>query len=118
MPTWLLVQAELRFKENFRPVFPKDYRPNLVAEEESGTHYGMHFVAAPARIDPGDRVIVDLVFRPFPQDACAAFQRGTKVFLKDGPLTRAEGTIIRRWEHESPGNLNDLRQELAPGSFQ
>lgn len=118
MPVWLLVQAELQFNENSKPVFPRDYRPNLLAEG-SDVYYGMHFASAPAKVDPGDRVVVERVFRAFPEDPCAAFEAGKKVSLKDGPLSRADGVIIRRWEHESPSKtLAELRQELAPGSFQ
>jgi hypothetical protein len=112
-----LVQAKLQFNEKLRPIFPRDYRADLIAEG-ADVYYGVHFVSAPAKVNPGDQVVVELVFRAFPQDACTAFQAGRKVFLREGPLTRAEGAIIRRWEHESPGTLADLRQELAPGSFQ
>jgi hypothetical protein len=111
------VRAELRFSDKSKPVFPREYRPNLLAEG-TDAYYGVHFVSAPAKIEPGERVVVELAFRAFPKDPCAAFQVGTRVFLKDGPLSRAEGTIIRRWEHENPGTFDDLRQELAPGSFQ
>jgi len=118
VPVWLLVEVELRFNENLRPIFPRDYRPDLLAEG-SDVYYGVHFVSAPAKVSPGDQVVAKLAFRAFPKDPCAAFQAGKKVFMKEGPLlTRAEGTIIRRWEHESPGTLTDLQRELAPESFQ
>ena len=113
VPVWLLVQAELRFSENLRPIFPRDYRPDLLAEG-TDIYYGVHFVSAPAKVNPGDQVVVELVFRGFPKDACAAFQAGKSVLLKEGPLTRAEGTITRRWEHESASRtLTELQQELA-----
>ncbi len=114
MPVWLLVQAELRFNENLRPIFPRDYHPDLLAEG-SDVYYGVHFVSAPAKVNPGDQVVVDLVFRAFPKDRCAAFQAGKKVFLKEGPsLTRAEGSIVRTWEHESAaGTIVALQKELA-----
>jgi hypothetical protein len=118
MPAWLLVQAELRFNENLRPVFPRDYRPDLLAEGND-VYYGVHFVYAPAKINPADQIVVELVFRAFPKDPCLAFQAGTKVYMKEGPLTRAEGTITRRWEHVSPSQtLLELQRELFPESPQ
>jgi len=118
VPVWLLIEAELRFNENLRRIFPRNYHPDLLAEG-SDVYYGVHFVSAPAQVNPGDQVVVKLVFRAFPQDPCAAFQVGTKVFMKEGPLTRAEGTIIRRWEHESASKtVIELQQELAPNTFQ
>jgi hypothetical protein len=117
VPVWLLVQVELQFNENLKSIFPREYRADLLAEG-TDVYYGVHFVSAPAKVNPGDRVVAELVFRAFPKDQCAAFQTGRKVFLKEGPLTRAEGIVIRRWEHETPGTLTDLRQELAPGGFQ
>jgi len=112
VPVWLLVQAELRFNENLRPIFPRDYRPDLLAEA-SDVYYGVHFVSAPAKIDPGDQVVVELVFRAFPKDPCIAFQAGKRVSLKEGHLlVRAEGMITRRWEHESASKtLIELQQE-------
>ena len=114
MPVWLLVQADLRFNEKLKPIFPRDYRADLIAEG-TDVYYGVHFVSAPAKVNPGDQVVVQLVFRAFPKDACAAFQAGKKVFLKEGPsLTRAEGMIVRRWEHESASaTLVELQKELA-----
>jgi hypothetical protein len=110
--------VDLRFNEKLRPIFHRDYRADLLAEG-SNVYYGVHFVSAPAKVNPGDQVVVELVFRAFSKDPCAAFQPGKKVFLKEGPsLIRAEGTIIRRWEHDSPGTLTDLWKELAPGSLQ
>jgi predicted RecA/RadA family phage recombinase len=114
VPLWLLVKAELRFNENLRPIFPRDYRADLLAEG-SDVYYGVHFISAPPKVNPGDRAVVDLTFRAFPKDACNAFQAGTRVFLKEGPvLVRAEGTITRRWEYESASKtLIELQQELG-----
>jgi hypothetical protein len=114
MPVWLLVKAELRFNENLRPIFPRDNRPDLLAEG-SDVYYGVHFVSAPAKVNPGDQAVVELVLRAFPRYPCSAFQAGKKVFLKEGPsLTRAEGIIIRRWEYESASTtIVELQKELA-----
>jgi hypothetical protein len=118
VPVWLLIEAELRFNANLRPIFPRDYRPDLLAEG-SDVYYGVHFVFAPAKVNPGDQLVVKLVFRAFPKDQCAAFQAGKKVLVREGPITRAEGTITRRWEHESASKtIVELQRELAPNSFQ
>jgi predicted RecA/RadA family phage recombinase len=114
VPVWLLIQAELRFNENLRPIFPRDYRADLLAEG-SNVYYGVHFISAPAKVSPGERIVADLVFRAFPKDPCVDFQVGKRVFLKEGPvLVRAEGSITRRWEHESTAKtLIELQQELG-----
>ena len=81
-------------------------------------YYGVHFVSAPAKIDPGDQVVVQLIVRAFPKDPCIELQAGKQIFLKEGPLTRAEGAITRRWEHESTSKtIIELQRELgAPGA--
>jgi hypothetical protein len=67
MPVWLFAQVELRFNEKLKPIFPQNYRADLIAVG-ADVYYGVHFVSAPAKIDPGDKVVVELVFRAFPKD--------------------------------------------------
>ena len=118
MPVWLLVQVDLRLNDGSSPVYPQNYRPNMQVEG-GGLYYGVHFVSGPAKLSSGEKAVVDLVFRAFPQDPCADFQVGRKVFLKDGPSPRAEGTILQRWEHESNSKtLPELQREIAPEGFQ
>ena len=114
MPTWLLLQVQLRFNPSLRPIFPPDYRADLLPDG-SNVYYGVHFVSAPSEIKPGDELAVELMVRAFPQDPCTLLQTGRKVFLKEGPsLVRAEGTITHRWEHESASTtVIELLRELA-----
>ena len=108
-----MIEADLRFNPSLKPIFPQNYRADLLPEG-GNVYYGVHFVFALAEIKPGDRLGVDLTFRAFPEDPCTAFQPGQKVFLKEGPLVRAEGTITRRWEHETASRtLLELQNEFA-----
>ena len=119
MPVWLLLEAKLRFIQKLKPIFPQHFSPDLVAEGND-LYYGVHFVSAPAKVNPGDEVVAKLVVRAFPKDPCIALQAGKRVLLKEGPsLVRAEGTITRRWEHESTSEtILEVQRELAAGSFQ
>ena len=54
-------------------------------------YYGVHFVSAPHKVNPGDQVTVKMVLRAFPKDPCASFQVGKKIFLKEGPLDPSGG---------------------------
>ena len=118
MPVWLLIQAELQFNSRLGPIFPRDYRADLLPDG-GDLYYGVHFVSAPAKIDPGDHVEATLLLRAFPIDSCIAFQAGKKVFLKEGSLLRAEGTITRRWEHETTAKtIIEVQRELAPPLLQ
>jgi hypothetical protein len=113
MPTWLLLQRELRFNDKLKPIFPENYRPDLMPDG-SDVYYGVHFVLAPAKIEPGDWLTVELIVRAFPIDLCEVLQRGQKVFIKEGlSLVRAEGVITRRREYESPATtLLALQKEM------
>ncbi len=113
MTVWLLLEAELRFNPSLKPIYPQNYRPDLQVKGND-LYYGVHFVSAPAKIDPGGQVVVQLIVRAFPKDPCVDFQAGKQVFLREGPLIRAEGTITRRREHESASKtLIELQRELA-----
>jgi hypothetical protein len=102
VPVWLLLQAELQFNSNLRPIFPKDYRADLLPAG-GNVYYGVHFVLAPSVINPGDHLVVKFLVRAFPIDPCVALQAGTRVFLKEGPsLIRAEGIVTQRWENTKP----------------
>jgi|SRR5580704_972992 hypothetical protein len=112
MSVWLVLEAKLHFNPNLRPIFPRDYRADATTENDE-MYYGVHFVSAPHKVNPGDQVTVKMVLRAFPKDPCASFQVGKKIFLKEGPLTRAEGTITRREELTSPSNtILEVQREL------
>jgi len=73
----------------------------------------MHFVSAPPRINPGEEVAVGMILRAYPTDPCISFQTGKKIFLKEGPLTRAEGIITDRREYKSSAKtLRQLIEDL------
>lgn len=113
MPLWLLLEAQLRFNPSLKSIFPENYRADLLADA-SDVYYGVHFVAAPSEIKPGDQVVAELLLRAYPEDPCIVFQAGKKVYLKEGSLVRADGTILRRWEHESDSRtLAELQKERA-----
>jgi len=109
-----MVEAQLGFNPRLKTIFPQTYRADLLPEG-SDVAYGVHFVSGPPEIKPGDQHLVGLLLRAFPEDQCMVFQPGQKVFLKEGPnLVRAEGTITRRWEHESPSRtVIELLSEFA-----
>jgi hypothetical protein len=117
VPVWVLLQAELRFNPSLKPIYPPHYHPDLQVKGND-LYYGVHFVSPPAKIDPGDQVVVELIVRASPDDPCIELQAGEQIFLKEGPLTRAEGAITRRWEHESTAKtIIELQRELgAPGA--
>src|SRR5271169_5340844 len=113
LPVWLLLEAQLRFNPDLKSIFPQNYRADLLAEA-SDVYYGVHFVSAPSEIKPGDQVVAELLLRAYPKDPCIIFQAGQKVYLKEGPLVRAEGTILQRWEHESASRtVAELVKERA-----
>jgi hypothetical protein len=114
LPVWLLLRAELHFSCSLRPIFPRDYRADLLPEG-STVYYGVHFISAPAQINPGDHVVVEFLVRAFPIDSCLALQVGTEVSLNEGPsLVRAKGMITRRWEHETTATtIIELQRELG-----
>jgi hypothetical protein len=114
MPVWLLIRAELHFNSSLKPIIPRDYRADLLPEG-SDVYYGVHFVSAPAQINPDDHVVVDLLVRAFPIDSCLALQAGTRVSLKEGPsLIRAEGAIACRWERETTSRtIIEAQRELG-----
>jgi len=108
----LLIEAELSFNPKLRRI-TWDWRGDAITEG-STLYYGVHFVSAPATINPGDRIVAELLLRAYPEES---FQVGERIWLKEGPLTRAEGTIIHRSEHEIPndsalGILGQLRKGL------
>jgi hypothetical protein len=115
---WLLLQVDLRFVEGRMPISPRGYHPDLQTRRENH-YYGVHFVLAPEKISAGERLTATLVVRAFPKDPCTALQGGEEIFIKEGPLTRAEGTVISRQEYESSATtVVELLQELerAPGT--
>jgi len=119
MPAWLLLKTRLHFNPNLRPIYSNNYRPDLLPEG-GDVYYGVHFVSAPNRVNPGDDIIAELLVRAFPRDPCIDLQAGKKILLTEGPtLTRAEGKIIRRWEFESPSRtILELQQELTARDVQ
>jgi hypothetical protein len=89
MPIWLLLQASLRFNASSRSIYPQKYSADLLPEG-GDVYYGMHFVSAPSEIKPGEELVVELMLPAFPEDPCAAFQPGRKVFLKEGRRSRVQ----------------------------
>jgi len=113
MPIWLLLEANLRFNPSLRSTYPQKYRADLLPDG-GDLYYGVHFVSPPLEIQPGDELLVELMVRAFPEDPCAAFQPGRKVFLKEGSIVRAEGRITRRWERESAARtVSEFLQERS-----
>jgi|ERR1051325_10432783 hypothetical protein len=113
MTSWLLLDVELQFVNQYRVIHSRDYRPDVITDDGSATYYGMHFISAPAKINPGDRVTAKIMLRAFPKDPCLLFQPGKKIFVKEGPVTRAEGIITERTVHESPAKtILEVQQEL------
>jgi hypothetical protein len=111
MSEWLIIDVDLTFNEKLKPI-TNEYRADLQADG-SKIYFGMHFVGAPALIRPGEHLQLRMVLRAYPKDPCADFQVGKKVFLKEGPLTRAVGTVLSRVEHESAARtISDLSKEL------
>ena len=112
MAAWLILEVELHFNQKLKPI-TSEYRADLQAEGAK-TYYGMHFVGAPSIINPGECQKLQMILRAFPEDACADFQVGKKVFLKEGPfLVRAEGTVLQRFERESSAKtITQLAIEL------
>jgi hypothetical protein len=96
---WLLLDVKLHFRDEINTKFPPKYWPDL-AIEDCTPYYGMHFVSAPDQINPGDQITARVLIRAFPEDQCAGLQPGTKVFVKEGSQTIAEGDITTRIEHE------------------
>jgi len=111
MTAWLILDVDLTFNDKLKPI-TSGYRGDLQASD-SDIYYGMHFVSAPSTISPGDHLKMQMVLRAYPMDPCVSFQVGKRVLLKEGPLTRAEGVITGRREHESPANtLSELSRDL------
>ncbi len=112
MTPWFILEAALHFNEKLKPIFPPNYRADVLTEGND-IYYGMHFVSAPAQVNPGESVVIGMILRAYPEDPCVSFQPGKKIFLKEGFLTRAEGVITNRREYESSAKiLRDLIEEL------
>jgi hypothetical protein len=115
---WLILKTELQFGEMARPIFPHSYNPDL-QPEGSELYYGAHFIQSPPQITSGEKLVAMLVVRAFPKDPCVEFQTGKRFFVKNGPLTRAEGTVLSRHEQESPSTtIRELQQELEQAKFE
>ncbi len=113
MPSWLLLDVELRFVTGHGVIHSRDYRPDAVTEDDLGTYYGMHFIEAPSEINPGDHVSAKIFLRAFPKIPCLSFQPGKRILVKEGSMTRAEGIITARVEYESPATtVLQLQEEL------
>jgi hypothetical protein len=111
MSEWLIIGVDLTFSEKLKPI-TNQYRGDL-QPDGSEIYFGMHFVGAPALIRPGERLPVRMVLRAYPEDPCTDFQVGQKVFLKEGPLTRAVGIVLSRTIHQSHARtVLDLVKEL------
>ena|SRR5256885_799391 len=112
MNTWLFLEAQLRFSDRLRVITTRRYFADMQVEDND-LYHGMFFVSAPPQINPGEVVTVQIGMRNYPQDPCTEFQSGTRILLKEGPITRAEGSITRRWEHRSSaGTVIELQNEL------
>jgi len=112
MPAWLMLEADFQFSDNLGPI-RSGYRADLQAHG-SDLYYGVHFVSPPATIFQGDQLRLQMVVRAYPKDQCAPLSVDRRVFIKEGPLTKAEGVIRRRWEHQSQAeSVTDLGKELG-----
>jgi hypothetical protein len=78
MTSWLLLDVELQFANQYRSIRPRDYRPDVVTEDDLVTYYGMHFIVAPSEINPGDQVVARIMLRAFPGVPCLLFQPGKR----------------------------------------
>jgi len=113
MNSWLLLDVQLKFHNKIQTKYPRLYWPD-VAADGADILYGMHFVSAPKEIHGGDEISARILLRAFPQDLCSSFQPGTKIYVKEGSHTMADGIITNRVEHQSPATtLSEILKELT-----
>jgi hypothetical protein len=104
---------ELQFSDRPQANFPSSDRPDVIKEDAQDPYEGLHLVST----NPGvrDRLTAERLCCGVSEESLLSLPPGKRIFVKNGPITRAAGIITRWRECESSAKTLPERWEELRG---